>query len=57
MSAITVVTTSTRHDLDDEAREAFRTRWPEFIFHDPISNSREADRGTYSETNLWIRHR
>lgn len=36
MPDITVVTTSTRHDLDDEARAALRTRWPEFIFHDPV---------------------
>jgi GNAT superfamily N-acetyltransferase len=33
---MTVVTTSTRPDLDDQARAAFRTRWPEFIFHDQI---------------------
>ena len=32
-----VVTSSERHDLDDEAREAFRQNWPEFIFHDPVS--------------------
>lgn len=38
MAEITIVTTSTRHDLDDEARAAFRTRWPEFIFHDPVAD-------------------
>jgi hypothetical protein len=32
-----VVTTSDRPDLDDEARAGFRVKWPEFIFHDPIS--------------------
>jgi GNAT superfamily N-acetyltransferase len=37
MPAITVVTSSTRHDLDDQARAAFRVNWPEFIFHDPVS--------------------
>jgi hypothetical protein len=34
-----VVTTSDRPDLEDEARAGFRVRWPEFIFHDPISRS------------------
>lgn len=36
MSDLEVVTTSERHDLDDEARAAFRQEWPEFIFHDPL---------------------
>jgi GNAT superfamily N-acetyltransferase len=36
MSELTIVTTSDRHDLDDEARAAFRQNWPEFIFHDPV---------------------
>lgn len=31
-----VVTARSRPDLDDEAAAAFRQRWPEFIFHDPI---------------------
>lgn len=31
-----IVTASTRPDLDDEAAGAFRERWPEFIFHDPV---------------------
>lgn len=30
------VAASTRPDLDEEAAAAFRQRWPEFIFHDPI---------------------
>jgi len=34
---IEVVTTSERPDLDDEARAAFRSVWPEFIFHDPVA--------------------
>src|SRR5215469_6099446 len=34
---IEVVTSSDRHDLDEEARAAFRPIWPEFIFHDPVS--------------------
>jgi GNAT superfamily N-acetyltransferase len=31
-----VVTASARPDLEAEAEEAFRERWPEFIFHDPV---------------------
>lgn len=34
--AFDVVTTSTRPDLDEAAAAAFRTRWPEFVFHDPV---------------------
>jgi hypothetical protein len=34
-----IVTTADRHNLDDEARAAFRGEWPEFIFHDPVSNA------------------
>jgi GNAT superfamily N-acetyltransferase len=37
MSELEIVTSSDRHDLDDEARDAFRQNWPEFVFHDPIS--------------------
>jgi GNAT superfamily N-acetyltransferase len=36
MSELETVTTSERHDLDDEARAAFRQNWPEFIFHDSL---------------------
>jgi hypothetical protein len=36
MTDIEVVTTGDRHDLDDQARDALRTVWPEFIFHDPV---------------------
>lgn len=32
-----VVTVSSRPDLADEGGAAFRERWPEFIFHDPVS--------------------
>jgi hypothetical protein len=32
-----VVTSSDRPDLEDEARAGFRIKWPEFIFHDPIT--------------------
>ncbi len=34
--SVQVVTSSSRPDLEDEAQAAFRERWPEFIFHDPI---------------------
>jgi hypothetical protein len=36
MPDIEVVTTGDRHDLDGQARDALRTVWPEFIFHDPV---------------------
>jgi hypothetical protein len=45
MSDLTIVTTSDRRDLDDEARSALRETWPEFIFHDlvvPQSRTRRA---------------
>jgi hypothetical protein len=38
MSDIEVVTTADRHDLDEQARDALRTVWPEFIFHDPVAD-------------------
>ncbi len=34
--ALECVTSSSRPDLDEEAGAAFRERWPEFIFHDPV---------------------
>jgi GNAT superfamily N-acetyltransferase len=37
MTDIEVVTTGERHDLDDEARAAFHSTWPKFIFHDPVA--------------------
>jgi hypothetical protein len=36
MDDLTIVTTSDRRDLDDEARAALRENWPELIFHDPV---------------------
>ncbi len=38
MAELEIVTTAVRHDLDEQARDAFRAVWPEFIFHDPISS-------------------
>lgn len=34
---LSIVTARDRPDLHAQAAEAFRERWPEFIFHDPIS--------------------
>jgi hypothetical protein len=34
---VRIVTTADRPDLEDQAREAFRVTWPEFIFHDPVA--------------------
>jgi len=34
-----IFTTADRQDLADEAMAAFRGEWPEFIFHDPVSNA------------------
>lgn len=31
-----VVTAALRPDLEEEAGSAFRERWPEFVFHDPV---------------------
>ena len=36
MGDLAVVTTGERHDLDGQARDALRTVWPEFIFHDSV---------------------
>lgn len=38
MSDLQIVTTADRPDLEDQAGAAFRPGWPEFIFHDPVSN-------------------
>jgi GNAT superfamily N-acetyltransferase len=37
MSDLEVVLSAQRHDLDEQARAALRTVWPEFIFHDPVA--------------------
>jgi len=38
MGNLEIVTTADRQDLDEQARNAFRPGWPEFIFHDPVSS-------------------
>lgn len=36
-------------------RQAFRVRWPEFIFHDPVSNAHVERIGQYSGAwDLWV---
>ncbi len=37
LAVMDVVTTRERPDLEEEASAAFREKWPEFIFHDPIA--------------------
>jgi hypothetical protein len=34
---VQIVTSADRPDLEDEVRAAFRVKWPEFIFHDPVA--------------------
>lgn len=34
-----IVTRSERPDLEAEAHAAFRVKWPEFIFHDPVTKA------------------
>ncbi len=45
MSEPEIVTTSDRPDLDDQARDALRGVWPEFIFHDPVAARRSGPTG------------
>jgi GNAT superfamily N-acetyltransferase len=47
MGALEIVTSADRHDLDEQAREAFRPVWPEFIFHDPVSSEHISRVETY----------
>jgi hypothetical protein len=50
-----VVVSNDRPDLEDQAREAFRARWPEFIFHDSISNAHVERVGQYfASWDLWL---
>lgn len=37
MGELAVVTTADRRDLDEQTRDALRTVWPEFIFHDSVA--------------------
>jgi GNAT superfamily N-acetyltransferase len=42
-----IVTTADRADLEDEARSAFREKWPEFIFHDAVARTYMARVGEF----------
>jgi GNAT superfamily N-acetyltransferase len=37
--SLEVLTVASRPDLDEAMGEAFHGEWPEFIFHDPVSNA------------------
>lgn len=39
MPGIEIVTSADRPDLDDQARAALRSGWPEFIFHDQVARA------------------
>lgn len=39
MSHLEIVTTADRDDLHHQFPDAFRSSWPEFIFHDPVANT------------------
>jgi GNAT superfamily N-acetyltransferase len=47
MDGLEVVTTAERHDLDEQAQDALRTVWPEFIFHDPVHAEHDGRVETY----------
>jgi len=50
-----VVVSNERHDLEDQARQAFRVRWPEFIFHDPVADAYVERVGEYfASWDLWL---
>lgn len=50
-----VVVSSERPDLEDQVRQAFRVRWPEFIFHDAVSNAHVDRVGRYfGAWDLWV---
>lgn len=50
-----VLSAATRPDLKAEAASAFRGRWPEFIFHDPISSQYMRRVGEYfGDYDIWF---
>lgn len=50
-----VVTSSARPDLEEQVRAAFRVRWPEFVFHDPVSNAHvDAVERYFSDYDVWL---
>lgn len=50
-----VVASSERPDLEHQAREASRVRWPEFIFRNPVSEAHVERVGQYFDSwDLWL---
>ncbi len=55
VSVMRVVVSNERRDLEDQARRAFRVRWPEFIFHDPVADAYVERVGQYfASWDLWL---
>ncbi len=44
---VDVVTSSAESELEERASEAFRVKWPEFVFHDPVSKEYLGHVGRY----------
>jgi hypothetical protein len=52
---VEVVQSKQRPDLNDQAEASFRSRWPEFIFHDPVSIASIPKVNEYfSDWDLWV---
>ncbi|HET9091511.1 MAG TPA: GNAT family N-acetyltransferase [Acidimicrobiales bacterium] len=50
-----VVESRLRPDLEEQAEASFRARWPEFIFHDAVSNAHIGQVGEHFGTfDLWV---
>lgn len=47
MGGLQVITNSEHPELEDQVRAAFHGEWPEFIFHDPVSNAHIERAGEY----------
>jgi GNAT superfamily N-acetyltransferase len=55
MMELEIVSAAARPDLKEEAATAFRGRWPEFIFHDPISPQYMGRVGEYfGHYDIWF---
>ena len=50
-----IISPTTRPDLREEAASAFRERWPEFIFHDPIAPQyMDRVREYFGQYDIWF---
>lgn len=50
-----VVRSKERPDLEEQTRITFRQRWPEFIFHDPVSNAHvELIERYFPDWDIWL---